>query len=89
MVAGDFNTSLARPHSYGVAAGRQILSGLLKEASLVCHTARCFTPPHCRNLIDHICTDLEPAEAVETWSGVDDKKPRLSDHPGVVVKLAV
>jgi hypothetical protein len=89
VLAGDFNTDLAPPHSYGIAAGRRALTGLLTEAVLVCHTANVFypgpSPP--RTLIDHICTDLGRTEAVETWAGEDGGQPRLSDHPGVVVTL--
>jgi endonuclease/exonuclease/phosphatase family metal-dependent hydrolase len=87
VIAGDFNTSMAPPHCYGLAAERQALAQLLAEEGLVCHTATVLYPPPSipRTLIDHVCTNLGPAEAVETWTGVDGKRPRLSDHPGVVV----
>jgi hypothetical protein len=89
VVAGDFNTDLARPHSYGLIAERRELTRLVAEESLVCHTAgeRYPKPSPVRNLIDHVCTSWGPAEAVETWTGIDGGRPRLSDHPGVVVTL--
>lgn len=91
VLAGDFNADLAPPHTYGVPDGRRALSGLLAEEALHCHTAEVRYPPPApaRTLIDHVCTDLGPAEAVETWPGVDGRKPRLSDHPGVVITLSV
>lgn len=89
VVAGDFNTDLAPPHSYGLAAVRRELLRLLDEESLVCHTAgeRYPHPSPDRNLIDHVCTNWGPAQRVETWAGRDGGRPRLSDHPGVVVTL--
>ena len=88
ILAGDFNTDLGPPHSYGLVAGRRELARQVAEASLVCHTAQVLYPtPPTRTLIDHICTDLGPMQAVETWSGADGGRPRLSDHPGVVVTL--
>ncbi len=87
VFAGDFNTSLAPPHSYGVKDGRATLAALLEAESLVCHTAqvRYPSPAPDYTLIDHVCTDLWPSGGVETWSGKDGTKPRMSDHPGVVV----
>lgn len=91
VLAGDFNTDLARPYTYGTLDGRRALSGLLTDEALLCHTAEARYPPPApaRTLIDHVCTDLGPAEAVETWPGIDGREPRLSDHPGVVVTLSV
>jgi hypothetical protein len=89
VVAGDFNTDLARPYSYGLVAERRELIRLLDEETLVCHTAgeRYPEPSADRNLIDHICTNWGPAQKVKTWAGKDGGRPRLSDHPGVVVTL--
>ncbi len=89
VVAGDFNTDLAAPHSYGLVSVRAELARLLAEESLLCHTANVLYPPPspARTLIDHICTTWGPAQTVETWTGEDGGHPRLSDHPGVVVTL--
>jgi endonuclease/exonuclease/phosphatase family metal-dependent hydrolase len=91
IVAGDFNTDFHPPHSYGLQGTRQDLLHLLTEHGLVCHTGQVLYPPPSppRTLIDHICSDLETVCGVETWSGDDGKKPRLSDHPGVVVTLTI
>ena len=89
VVAGDFNTDFHPPHSYGLKGTRQSLLQLLTDHGLVCHTGRVLYPPPAspRTLIDHVCSDLDSVGEVETWSGDDGKKPRLSDHPGVVVTL--
>ena len=89
VLAGDFNTDFHPPHSYGLQGTRKEFLQLLTDEGLVCHTGRCLYPPPSpsRTLIDHVCSDLEQVGEVETWSGDDGKKPRLSDHPGVVVTL--
>ena len=87
VLAGDFNCDLALPYNTGLAAEREHLKSVLETAALVCHTAKMPYPPtsSLRMLIDHVCTDLGPAVSIETWSGEDGIRPRLSDHPGVVV----
>ena len=89
IVAGDFNTDFHPPHSYGLHGSRKDLLQSLADHGLICHTGHFLYPPPSppRTLIDHICSDLESIAGVETWSGDDGKKPRLSDHPGVVVTL--
>ena len=92
VVAGDFNTDFpAAPnvYSYGVKVVRAELASLLAGESLLCHTANVLYPPPSpvRTLIDHVCTTWGPALSVETWTGEDGGRPRLSDHPGVVVTL--
>jgi endonuclease/exonuclease/phosphatase family metal-dependent hydrolase len=89
VLAGDFNTGLRRPHGYGRMAERRMLEELLQADGLVCHTADVRYPPPspARTLIDHVCTDFGAAASIETWPGVDGGRPRLSDHPGVVVSL--
>ena len=90
MIAGDFNTDIEPPHSYGLVDERRKLARLLADESLTCHTAAVLYPESspARTFIDHICTNLGAAKAVETWPGEDGGQPRLSDHPGVVVTLA-
>lgn len=89
ILAGDFNTDFQPPHSYGLKVERAALLALLTDAAFTCHTGSMLYPPpgSNRTLIDHICSDLESIGEVETWSGDDGEKPRLSDHPGVVVTL--
>ncbi len=90
ILAGDFNTSLAKPKSYGPKrAVRDELANQLAEAKMVCHTADTISPQWeiPGTLIDHICTSFGNVDRIETWSGFDGGKPRLSDHPGVVVSL--
>ncbi len=89
IIAGDFNTDFHPPHSYGLKTTRDDLARLLTEHAIVCHTGPVLDPPPSppRTLIDHICSDLEMVGEVETWSGDDGGKPRLSDHPGVVATL--
>ncbi len=89
VLAGDFNTDLAPPYSYG--PGRVVRDEwheLLRTAGLVCHTkAERYPDLLSRNLIDHVCTDLVPPQIITTWSGEDGRHPRLSDHPGVVAEF--
>lgn len=94
VVAGDFNTSLAEPYSYPWPPGsqpheRQEIIRMLAEAGLTCHTKEVLYPQPSRHgtLIDHICSDLVTKTEVRTWSGEDGGKPRLSDHPGIVVEF--
>ena len=77
VVAGDFNTDLAAPHSYGLVSERRELARLLAEESLCCHIATVLYPPPSppRTLIDHVCTTWGPAQAVETWTGEDGGRP--------------
>jgi endonuclease/exonuclease/phosphatase family metal-dependent hydrolase len=89
VLAGDFNTGLRRPYGYGRMAERRKLEEFLQADGFVCHTADVLYPPPspARTLIDHVCTDFGTAASIETWPGVDGRRPRLSDHPGVVVSL--
>ncbi len=92
--AGDLNTDLSPPYSrnsYGPSiAGRQMWHEHFKQRNLVCHTKDlCYPDPPMRKFIDHICTDLGEPVDLQTWSGDDGIKPRLSDHPGVVATFAV
>ncbi len=91
ILAGDFNTDFHPPHSYGLQETRKGLLQLLTDDGLVCHTGRDLYPPPSspRTLIDHICSDLESVGETEMWSGDDGKKPRLSDHPGVIATLNI
>lgn len=92
VLAGDFNTDLAPPYTpYGYGPGQAGRNGwhtTLKLVGLVCHTMNePYPDPPNRNLIDHICTDFGTPRSITTWAGEDGKKPRLSDHPGVVVSF--
>lgn len=93
VLAGDFNSVLAQPYPYSNPYPpntlRMELRKLLHDEKLVCHTADTPYPlPSLpRTLIDHVCTNMGNAEKAETWTGIDGKSPRLSDHPGVVVTL--
>jgi hypothetical protein len=98
VIAGDFNSHQAfpypllypYPHDESL---RRALAELLANDSLTCHTANELYPLPLplglipQTLIDHVCTDFGSAERLETWSGIDGKRPRLSDHPGVIVTL--
>lgn len=87
VLAGDFNTDLAKPYSCGLKKERGELTQLLSRHSLVYHTADVLYPSSSppRTLIDHVCSNLGSNTTAETWSGEDGKRPRLSDHPGVIV----
>jgi endonuclease/exonuclease/phosphatase family metal-dependent hydrolase len=73
---------------------RSQLATMLSAYSIRCHTADELyptpLPPRLiqQTLIDHVCTNFGQVRSVETWSGIDGKSPRLSDHPGVIVTLA-
>lgn len=98
VVAGDFNSHLALPYplSYPYPPDESLRRGLVEllgRESLVCHTADVEypkpLPPRLvpQKLIDHVCTDMGSVEKIESWSGIDDKSRRLSDHAGVVVNF--
>jgi len=99
VIAGDFNSHqaipypLSQPYPHDESLRRH-LAALLSNDSFTCHTANEMyplpLPPRLvpLTLVDHVCTDFGPAERLETWSGIDGKSPRLSDHPGVVITLA-
>ena len=98
VIAGDFNSQLAIPFSFAYPYPpdlnlRKVLADLLVEASYTCHTATEVYPAPlppgylAQTLIDHVCTNFGRVESLETWSGTDEKSPRLSDHPGIVVDL--
>ena len=99
VIAGDFNSHQAFPYPLTYPyphdeSLRHELARLLMNESLICHTADELYPLPLpqglvrQTLIDHVCTDFNPTGRLETWSGIDGKSPRLSDHPGVVVTLA-
>ncbi len=100
VIAGDFNSHQAIPYPLLYAYPhdeklRHRLSELISSESLICHTANekyphPLPPRHVeQTLIDHVCTDFGVASSLETWSGIDDRKPRLSDHPGVIVDVSL
>lgn len=95
VIAGDFNSVLADPYPfpypYPPEDLRLELLKMLRGEGFSIHTANTLYPKPStpRMLIDHVCTNMGNAEKVETWTGIDGKSPRLSDHPGVVVTLPV
>jgi len=97
-IAGDFNSHQAFPYPFPYPyphdeSLRRELAALLSDGFFTCHTADEEVPGPLQpgglrqKLIDHVCSDFGPAFRVETWSGIDGKSPRLSDHAGVFVDL--
>ena len=91
VIAGDFNTDLAPPYSYGPSGdSRSEWLRLLHEHHLDCHTMHePYLHMQGQNFIDHICTDFGAPKALKTWPGKDGGSPRLSDHPGAIATFLV
>jgi len=91
VLAGDFNTVLAKPGYCAGHVGIDTMNAVLLSKLLLTHTAHIpylNWPPY-QNLIDHVCSDLGQAQAITTWVGDDGRKPQMSDHPGVVVSFLI
>jgi len=92
VVAGDFNQSMDGSRWYGTADMRRQLGLALDGAGLSCLTTEDAVASgklSLGHLVDHICVSTEFIEAyeVDCWDPVGDDGNRISDHPGVVVRL--
>ncbi len=92
VVAGDLNQSLDGARWYGTKSTRQALLDALRGADLRCVTAEDMVA--CgklrrHHLVDHVCVtgDLD-RESLVCWEPVAADRTRMSDHPGVLVRLA-
>ena len=93
LVAGDLNQSLDGSDWYGTAATRQLLCSALDDAGLRCLTkddAVASGKLRRNHLVDHICvsSELRGDFDIECWEPVRSDGTRMSDHPGVIARLA-
>lgn len=93
VVAGDFNQNLDGVQWYGNDETRNQLRLALDGARLRCLTQQnAVTSGQLKNhhLVDHICvsTELSRNFEVDCWEPIDIDGVRMSDHPGVVVRLS-
>jgi len=91
-IAGDFNTSIGRPHFYGTKRGRDLLQRALGDADLAFVTDTDSFPPGLLRhpVIDHVCLSTalaSRASVVEAWEGTTENGVKLSDHSGLVVEV--
>lgn len=93
VVAGDFNQSLDGELWYGNADTRRDLGVALNGAGLCCVTTEDVVESgklKSNHLVDHICVSAEHSgnPDMDCWDPVDGDGVRMSDHPGVVVRLS-
>jgi hypothetical protein len=91
-VAGDLNQNLDGARWYGTKSTRQALLDALRGADLRCVTAEDMVASgklRRNHLVDHVCVtgDLN-RESLMCWEPVASDRTRMSDHPGVLVRLA-
>lgn len=93
IVAGDFNQDRDGSGWYGTKKGRAMLTDALDAAGMTCVTEADMVANgrlRTKHLIDHVCLTEDLAarvRSVECWEAVDAAGIRMSDHPGVVVRL--
>jgi hypothetical protein len=92
VVAGDLNQSLDGARWYWTKSTRHALVDSLRGADLRCVTTEDMVAGgqlRRHHLVDHICVtgDLE-RESLICWEPVAADRTRMSDHPGVLVRLA-
>jgi endonuclease/exonuclease/phosphatase family metal-dependent hydrolase len=94
IVAGDFNQDRDGSGWYGTERGRDLLTGALDSADLVCTTAEDVVATgklQRSHLVDHIAISRDWAECSEVtlqcWETTDADGIRLSDHPTVAIDL--
>lgn len=93
VVAGDLNQSLDGSSWYGSRQTRQALRRAVDVAGLKCLTGEDVVA--CRklrrnHLVDHILAtdELLVVEGISCWEPTTSDGLRMSDHPGVAVRLA-
>jgi endonuclease/exonuclease/phosphatase family metal-dependent hydrolase len=94
VVAGDFNQDRDGSGWYGTARTRRRLGEALDLAGLTCVTdmdAEVEGLLPSGHLVDHVCLspDLVRRSSIRCWPQFDESGQRLSDHPTVVVDLAM
>jgi hypothetical protein len=93
VMAGDLNQDRDGSGFYGTRTVRAALTDALDGADMVCLTEEDVVAAgklQYQHLIDHVCvstTLVERGWTVDCWEPIDADGVRMSDHPGVVVRL--
>ena len=95
IVAGDFNQHRDGSGWYGTSEGRALLTSALDGAGLRCLTEDDIVATGrltSNHLVDHICATADLADRsgrVECWEPTNEDGVRMSDHPGVAIRLSL